>query len=538
MAENYGKSWIVMLAVVGFVATACTPDEPLPAKYRGASTLSMSDYGSLPQLPSTNLAGEGDSDEFEGLIDAYGRAPRGKVLVNTELTVGGSKDGSCAIPAGTSLYLIARRRIGLEYFFIAQMERPCQVGGKPLGEGYVPAANVLFQPPADIAQTNTPGPVGGNSPVGETLNGTVPVAETHSQPAEQAQSESQSEQSQSVTTSQTPARCEFMQIEFADESYQRKKINGNGFNIFGGIFNRKNDERSQTWIPGDMFRNQRDRLALVVKAEGDRFRITVKQSEVFSDNDGGDGEEMPARELEVSLLTRDGDGYQIPFEKFIDHNSWRGVGFEITLEALSGSRVSGQRCSVRARLASPVVLEFSGADSLSHVEPKDSSVTYDLDGDGVREHTGWIRSTSAAFLALDRNGNGKIDDGRELFGDYTPRVGGGRFSHGFAALAAFDSDGNSRIDQQDPVFVHLRLWFDENGDGYTQPKELKTLHEMGVTAISTVATENSHPADRSPLKNDVRFRSRFFGPEQCGQHGCHSFDIFFGSWSQRIHAGS
>jgi hypothetical protein len=89
----------------------------------------------------------------------------------------------------------------------------------------------------------------------------------------------------------------------------------------------------------------------------------------------------------------------------------------------------------------------------------------------------------AAFLALDRDGNGFIDDGRELFGTATPLELGGNAPNGFAALAELDEDSDGRIDAFDSGFGDLKLWTDTNHNGLSEATELLPLTATAVTAI-------------------------------------------------------
>ena len=83
-----------------------------------------------------------------------------------------------------------------------------------------------------------------------------------------------------------------------------------------------------------------------------------------------------------------------------------------------------------------------------------------------------------AFIVHDKNKNGKIDDGGELFG------ADDKFKNGFEALATLDSNGDGAIDAKDKEFANLSLWFDLNADGVTDRGEIKPLSEKGLTSIS------------------------------------------------------
>jgi hypothetical protein len=85
------------------------------------------------------------------------------------------------------------------------------------------------------------------------------------------------------------------------------------------------------------------------------------------------------------------------------------------------------------------------------------------------------------MLALDRNADGAINDISELFGSATRA--------GFDHLSDHDENGDNRIDANDAVFDALRVWVDANGDGKTDPGELKTLDELGIASISIAAKD-------------------------------------------------
>jgi hypothetical protein len=119
------------------------------------------------------------------------------------------------------------------------------------------------------------------------------------------------------------------------------------------------------------------------------------------------------------------------------------------------------------------------------------AVQFDLDADGTPDHTSWTRKeTKDGWLVLDRDQNGRIDDGRELFGNATPLLLSTSLArHGYEVLEEFDRTvlgGNEDgvIDHHDGIFEHLQVWLDKNRDAVTQDGELVPLSELGVVAIS------------------------------------------------------
>lgn len=149
------------------------------------------------------------------------------------------------------------------------------------------------------------------------------------------------------------------------------------------------------------------------------------------------------------------------------------------------------------RYVDPLILDLDG-DGLE-ISPLSKGVLFDANGDTIKTGTAWAASDDG-MLVWDRNGNGLIDSGAELFGDETVLTtgpnAGKKAANGFVALAELDSNADGKFDLSDAQYANLRIWRDMNQDGISQADELKTLADSGVKSISlTNTTVNTNYTD-------------------------------------------
>jgi Ca2+-binding RTX toxin-like protein len=144
----------------------------------------------------------------------------------------------------------------------------------------------------------------------------------------------------------------------------------------------------------------------------------------------------------------------------------------------------------------PLVLDLDGDGVEATAIDLASLTLFDHDADNIKTATGWIHSDDG-ILVLDRNANGTIDSGRELFGDNTLLENGpnaGQLAaNGYEALADLDLNADGVINASDAVFSQLRIWQDFDQDGISDAGELFTLADKSISSISLTATQTNTP---------------------------------------------
>lgn len=189
---------------------------------------------------------------------------------------------------------------------------------------------------------------------------------------------------------------------------------------------------------------------------------------------------------------------------------------------------SERSCECESTYTSPILIDVLGNGFA--LTDETSGVNFNFSGQEL-VHSGWTAPNSDdALLVLDRNGNGTVDNGGELFGNFTPQPQPPPdfIRNGFNALAEYDkleSGGNSddKLNSSDAIFSLLRLWQDTNHNGISEQSELHTLPQLGLATIDL-----KYKVSKYTDQNGNRFRYRAKVKDLDGlQVGRWAWDVFF-----------
>lgn len=177
---------------------------------------------------------------------------------------------------------------------------------------------------------------------------------------------------------------------------------------------------------------------------------------------------------------------------------------------------------------SPIVIDTLGNGFA--MTNANNGVLFDMDGFGTPIQLAWTKADSDdAWLVLDRNHNGTVDSGEELFGNLTPQPWPppGEEANGFLALAEYDKESNGgnqdgKINQQDSIFDQLRLWQDKNHNGISESNELYSLPQLGLRKIDLDYRESARVDGHG---NQFKYRARV-RDAQDAQMGRWAWDVY------------
>jgi hypothetical protein len=183
----------------------------------------------------------------------------------------------------------------------------------------------------------------------------------------------------------------------------------------------------------------------------------------------------------------------------------------------------GFSCQEGRGADSPIVINFGNGDY--SLTGSDAPVWFDIKATGRPVLIGWTAAATAqAFLCVDRDGDGAITSGAELFGNATLLKNGQRADNGFQALAELDDNHDGMIDDRDSIWGRLLLWTDTNHDGISQASE---LIPAGGSPLAGIVLDYHWTGRHDAFGNLFRYQSRVLIMRQAHVVAAPVYDIFF-----------
>ncbi len=466
-----------------FVSACADPSSPIAgenARLLRARAAKNITAASLGEVPGGLIE---PKSEFVPVVAEGGKLSQGKMIKDSKIVINVANNEECPVKVGTKVSFIALNGA------FARVLAPAKCNNSELEvevEGFVALADILEDP-----VVATPTAASSSSPGVLVATGAVPGAVV------------------AAAAAQVFPGCSKV---FQDNGVLKNFLTwAKMLSVENGLCG----DGSSCVFPGLMFRDAKkfDSFFLVIKGNAARWRVTIP----------GVGETT----VDAAPYAAGDNAFRIRMADIIKHNDHIGTSEKFLVQGLNadGSNAGGE-CKHSVKLISPLVLDLRGTGSFQGESLAESTVKFDLKATGEQLQTGWIKPTMG-LLVLDRNSNGRVDNGSELFGEAYRLANKKLATNGYEALADLDSNKDGIIDASDSFFGKLSVWVDANSNGLTEKGELRSLAAMQIQKIGLDYSPSLRHGVRDSLDNDVRYESRFWGPAHCGVQGCLSFDVYF-----------
>ena len=253
-------------------------------------------------------------------------------------------------------------------------------------------------------------------------------------------------------------------------------------------------------------------LSILEMLENVRFKSKFSDSDVFKElsNDSANSSGNPILSLTSSAKPQIWNRFEVNSYFMEEKESTafsttgtvrtadgRNISFDMTMEMSRSFSESSEFCNLSQYeqiLTDPLVINLN----LNPTTISDKTFLFDIDADGSKEEISSL-SSGSGYLSLDKNGDGIINDGSELFGSKT--------GNGFGELAAYDSDKNGWIDEADAIYSKLKVWTkDEHGKDVQL--SLKDA-DVGAICLRSKKTDFSLTDDKNQLHGQVRITGMY-----------------------------